>query len=292
MLEVFKQCCFNRYFEQECAKAIKDGLVKVPTYLSQGSEFIPVVLKKALEDCGVKKANIFIQHRGHSYYLTFIGNPLGLAKELCGRPDGCNKGYGGSASIGNIDGDIKLFPHDGLLGSQVPIACGYAQGTNELTICVLGDAAAEEDYVLGAMGYAVTKKLPILFLCEDNGLSILTPTKERRSWNIRNVAEALGLHVLNLKLETRLVLIPLFLKPLIERAISGKPVLVNFHIERQNWHVGGGSDGIPSYDYLKDFRDEMIDEGPIEVIACVEQDAQEDAQKIWSMINCVKRNES
>ena len=41
----------------------------------------------------------------------------------------------------------------------------------------MGDASAEEDYVLGALGWASTKKLPILFIVEDNNLSILTEKK-------------------------------------------------------------------------------------------------------------------
>ena len=68
------------------------------------------------------------------------------------------------------------------MGSQVPIAVGHCYKTQHPTIVYMGDASAEEDYVLGALGWASTKKIPILFIVEDNNLSILTEKKVRRNW--------------------------------------------------------------------------------------------------------------
>ena len=67
-----------------------------------------------------------------------------------------------------------MFGHDGLMGSNGPIGVGACFATKKPTIIFLGDAAAEEDYVLGALGWASLKKLPILFVIEDNNFSILT----------------------------------------------------------------------------------------------------------------------
>ena len=63
------------------------------------------------------------------------------------------------------------------MGSQVPIAVGHCYSTRKPTIVTMGDASAEEDYVMGALGWASTKNLPILFIVEDNNLSILTEKK-------------------------------------------------------------------------------------------------------------------
>jgi TPP-dependent pyruvate/acetoin dehydrogenase alpha subunit len=56
-----------------------------------------------------------------------------------------------------------MFGHDGLMGTQVPIAVGACFSSNKLTITIAGDAAAEEDYVMAAIAWAGTKKLPIVF---------------------------------------------------------------------------------------------------------------------------------
>ena len=55
------------------------------------------------------------------------------------------------------------------------------------TIVFLGDASAEEDYVLAALGWASFKKLPILFVVEDNNMSIKTEKKIRRHWEMSDV---------------------------------------------------------------------------------------------------------
>ncbi|GIR93520.1 MAG: hypothetical protein CM15mP93_17070 [Thiotrichaceae bacterium] len=64
------------------------------------------------------------------------------------------------------------------------------------SIAIVGDSAAEEDYVLSSIGWAATKNLPILFIVEDNNLSILTKKKVRRSWEMHNVSSAFGVEVM------------------------------------------------------------------------------------------------
>ena len=75
-----------------------------------------------------------------------------------------------------------MFGHSGLLGEQVPLAVGACFVKKQMTLTIFGDAAIEEDYVAPALGWAVTQKLPIIFICEDNDLSVLTKTEDRRSW--------------------------------------------------------------------------------------------------------------
>ena len=84
---------------------------------------------------------------------------------------------GGSASIQSKE--INMFRHDGHMGTQAPIAVGacFNQKTNN---SFLGDASAEEDYVLASLG-GINKKLPILFIVEDNNLSILTEKKSEET---------------------------------------------------------------------------------------------------------------
>ena len=60
------------------------------------------------------------------------------------------------------------------MGNQIPIAVGACFSKKTPTIAIVGDSAAEEDYVLSSIGWAATKNLPILFIVEDNNLSILT----------------------------------------------------------------------------------------------------------------------
>ena len=245
MLNVFKQTCYNRHFELNAAKAIKDKLIKIPVYLSLGTEHIPPVLHKINKDF-----TIFPQHRCHSYFLSFGGNPESLAKELLGRSDGCNKGMGGSASV-----SLKpnIFGHSGLLGDQVPMSVGFSYASGKKTVVVIGDAALEECYVLSSLGFAASKKIPILFLVEDNDLSILTPKKVRRTWNAVDVAKGFGLPAIEISDSPETIY----------RTIKDckLPALVNINVCRHCWHVGSGSDGTPEWNTFETFKKTFGEQG-------------------------------
>lgn len=233
-LNAFKKASFCRHFENEVYKNVQNKNIKIPVYLSAGQEYIPASIATMLEDKGIEP-NIFIQHRGHSTYLSFGADPIALIDELLGRKTGCAGGMGGSASIHSHEKNI--FGHDGLMGSQVPIAVGHCYATRKPTIVVMGDASAEEDYVLGAMGWASTKNLPILFVVEDNNLSILTEKKVRRNWEMDDVAKAFKMEAHNIADD------PFYIWQILHDYNFDKPMLLNINTNRKYWHSGAGQDG-------------------------------------------------
>ena len=232
-LKVFSRASLSHHFEEETFKQMQQKNIKFPTYLSSGQEFIPATISQIMEDKNIEPA-VFIQHRGHSTYLSFGGNPLELVDELLGRETGCANGMGGSASIQCKE--KKIYGHDGLMGSQVPIGVGYCFATRKPTIVFVGDSAAEEDYSLSAIGWAVTKNLPILFIIEDNNLSILTKKKVRRSWEMDSVARGFGMkHSYNISDD------PLTILGHMHNVFNG-PMLLNVNTNRRYWHAGPGCD--------------------------------------------------
>lgn len=243
-LKVFKKASFCRHFENQVYKVAQDKHIKFPFYLSAGQEYIPASIYTILEEKEID-VNVFIQHRGHSHYLSKGADPIQLIDELLGRKTGCANGMGGSASIHSIEKNI--FGHDGLMGSQVPIAVGHAYQTTKPTLVVIGDASAEEDYVLGALGWASTKNLPILFVVEDNNLSILTEKKVRRNWEMDDVAKAFNMCAWNITDD------PIVLYEILKDYNFNKPMLLNINTVRKYWHAGAGSDG----DYFDRYENEM-----------------------------------
>jgi TPP-dependent pyruvate/acetoin dehydrogenase alpha subunit len=229
-LNVFKRASLCRNFEEETYKQASKGLFKSPIYLSAGQEFAAATLAEIYKD---EKPLLFAQHRAHSTYLSFGGDPVKLIDELLGKDTGCASGMAGSPSIQCKE--INMYGHDGFIGTEVGIAVGACFASKKFTIAFMGDAAAEEDYVLTALGWAATKKLPILFVVEDNDLSILTKKQVRRSWDIVDVADAFGLAAV--ELEDDPVMIEKYLS--LDRRL---PMLVNIHTERLYWHAGAGTD--------------------------------------------------
>ena len=90
---------------------------------------------------------------------------------------------GGSLSIHSEK--INMFGHDGFMGSNAAIGVGACFSSKKPTIIFIGDAALEEDYVLASLSWVAKKKLPILFVVEDNNLSVHTPTDI--AWNRKNI---------------------------------------------------------------------------------------------------------
>tara|TARA_B110000881_G_C18472051_1_gene461877 strand:- start:471 stop:1019 length:549 start_codon:yes stop_codon:yes gene_type:complete len=146
---------------------------------------------------------------------------------------------GGSASIHSPK--INMYGHDGHMGTQVPIGIGACFSSGKPTIVFLGDAAAEEDYVVGSLGWASTKNLPILFIVEDNNLSILTKKKVRRNWDMHKLAKSLNLNGLNITDSSDEIIKhkSLFFK---------KPTLLNINTNRLFWHSGAGKDSDKTFD--------------------------------------------
>jgi|TARA_R100001594_G_scaffold56465_1_gene90323 pyruvate dehydrogenase E1 component alpha subunit len=244
-LEVFKRAALCRNFEQYVFDGIKNKLFKFPIYLSAGQEYISATISQVMHENNVEP-NIFIQHRGHSTYLSFGAPAEKLIDELLGRKTGCANGMGGSASIHSVE--KKIFGHDGLMGSQVPIAVGHCYRTQEPTIVFMGDASAEEDYVLGAMGWASTKNLPILFVVEDNNLSILTEKKVRRNWEMEDVAKAFKMRAHSIQDS------PVSIRDFLSNVFQG-PMLLNIGTHRKFWHSGAGIDDENIFDrYLHEMN--------------------------------------
>ena len=242
--EVFKKAAVNRNFELKVFENVKNKNIKLPVYLSAGQETISASLS---EICKIKKIKplLFPQHRCHSIYMSFGGNIKKLIFELLGSKKGCTNGMGGSASIHSKK--IKMFGHDGHMGTQAPIATGACFESKKPTLVFLGDATAEEDYVLGALGWASTKKLPILFVVEDNNLSILTKKKVRRNWHMHDVAKSFKMKGYDINDDPNSI-------RKYSKFFFKEPMLLNINTHRLFWHSGAGIDSDKIFDRYKSFK--------------------------------------
>lgn len=195
-----KKC---REFDEWVIENVDNGNIKCPVYLSLGQEGVAARFSELYPD-----AIVFPQHRCHSWYICYGGDVQKLKDELLGLPTGCSFGNGGSSD----PQCEQVIAHNGLMGTNLPVACGYALQTGKTCIAVLGDGSVEEDYVLASFGFISKHKLPVIVVVEDNGLAILTTTETRRTWNVEDVAKAFGIKLFNCK------------------------------VVRERWHVGTGVD--------------------------------------------------
>ena len=163
-----------------------------------------------------------------------------LIKELKGKKDGCTYGMGGSLSIHSPK--INMYGHDGFMGSNACIGTGACFSSKKPTIIFIGDAALEEDYVLASLSWVSKKKLPILFVVDDNNFAVLTKKDERRDWAAKDLAKAFKLQSFDIKDDPKKILRCLY------KDLFKKPTLINIHTQRLFWHAGAGKDNENVFD--------------------------------------------
>lgn len=123
------------------------------------------------------------------------------------------------------------------------------------------------------MGFASTHKLPILFVCEDNDLSILTHTEVRRNWNIVDVAKAFKMEAVDIGDD------PWLIAYHTRELVKNLPALINCRTCRHYWHVGGGVDGPPEWNRLVMIRQEL--EGLGIKYKDVEEKTKRETKRLW-----------
>ena len=269
-LEMFRRVCASRFFDLEVVRAVETGRVIYPVYLSLGQETVSAALSSVLSGY-----MLFTQHRGHSYYLSFGGPPEKLRDELLGLPSGTSGGRAGSNCLQCYTEKLTMFGHHGLIGENVPQAVGAALGSNRRTLCVFGDGAAEEDYIYPSLGFAVTHKLPVLFVCEDNDLSILTPTFIRRSWKLVDMAKGLGMPAIEVTDD------PFIVATIAQEMHDNLPALINVQVCRRNWHVGVGTDGPMEWDRFEIFKHQLTELGLYRQTVEIESEQRYAMEQLW-----------
>ena len=135
-------------------------------YIGQEATGVPAISSLRADDY------LFSTHRNHGHLLARGAEPKRLFAEILGRSDGYNKGKGGSfhAAVASLG-----FLHtSGVVAGIIPLATGTAYASKALknsrvTVCLFGDGALEEGAAPEAFNLASLWKLPVLFLCENNG---------------------------------------------------------------------------------------------------------------------------
>lgn len=167
-----------RRMEEELARAYPTDKIKSPVHLSIGQEAVSVGVCAALRPDDV----VFGTYRGHALYLAKGGDMKAMAAELYGKATGCTRGKGGSMHL--ISAENGMMGASAVVGTTIANAIGYAyalqhQGRDALVVSFFGDGGSEEGVFAESLNFATLKKLPILFVCENNGYAIHT-CQERR----------------------------------------------------------------------------------------------------------------
>jgi TPP-dependent pyruvate/acetoin dehydrogenase alpha subunit len=181
-----------RRVEEEVARVYPTDKIKSPVHLSIGQEAVSVGVCEALAPTDV----VFGTYRGHALYLAKGGDLKEMVAELYGRAAGCSRGKGGSMHL--ISREAGMLGASAVVGTTIANAVGYAyalqyQAKDALVASFFGDGATEEGVFTESLNFAALKRLPIIFVCENNQYAIHTHQRRRQGdRQITDVARAFG----------------------------------------------------------------------------------------------------
>lgn len=179
LLAAFEQISQIRNFESTCLALTKgsDALVAGSAHFCAGQEAVPVGAMAALR----ADDQVVATYRGHGWALQSGIEAKELMAELCHRADGINGGRAGSALV--TAPQKRFIGENSIVGAGLPIACGAAlaavsEGSDRVVIVSFGDGATSQGAVHEALVFAASRALPVIFVCENNAWSEMTPTSE------------------------------------------------------------------------------------------------------------------
>ena len=168
-----------RRIEERIEGEYLDDEMRTPIHLCIGQEAIAVGVCRTLRTDDTISSN----HRSHGHYLAKGGDLKAMIAELHGRSTGCSKGFGGSMHL--IDTSIGHLGSSSIVGGGIPIGTGHAlafalRGEDRVSVVFLGDGAAEEGVLYESLNFAVLKRLPVIYIIENNKIAVCSPIENRQ----------------------------------------------------------------------------------------------------------------
>jgi len=186
LLDIHRRMVRIRVFEEEAGKLMESGKVPGALHLYVGEEAVAAGVMVHLRDTD----QITSTHRGHGHLVAKGGDLKKMYAELFGRATGYCKGKGGSMHISDLD--LGMLGANGIVGAGPVIAIGAAfsnryRKTDNVTVCFFGDGASNEGTFHEAANMAALYKLPVIFVCENNGFGEFT--RQERHQAVHDIAD-------------------------------------------------------------------------------------------------------
>ncbi len=168
LIDLHRRMVRIRLFEETAGKMMENGKIPGALHLYVGQEAVASGVMIHLSD----QDWITSTHRGHGHLIAKGGEFDKMFAEIFGRSTGYCKGKGGSMHISNME--IGMLGANGIVGGGTTIAVGAGfsnkfRKTNNVAITFFGDGASNEGAFHEAANMAALFKLPVIFVCENNG---------------------------------------------------------------------------------------------------------------------------
>ncbi len=196
--ELSRRLLFNmlriRCVEETIAGRYSEQKMRCPTHLSIGQEGVAAAAGAVLRHDDLAVSG----HRAHAHYLAKGGSLPAMIAEIYGKVTGCSRGKGGSMHL--VDESVGFMGSTAIVAGTVPVGVGLAYAmklkrTDQVSCIFMGDAVAESGVFFESVNFAVLKRLPVLFVCENNLYSVYSSLRVRQPEGrvIHRMIAAMGL---------------------------------------------------------------------------------------------------
>ena len=174
LLEMYRRMLRVRRFDEKAVDRHAKGEIPGALHTSIGQEATVVGACAALNESDYMTGT----HRSHGHPIAKGASLNSLMAELMGKRTGVCGGKGGSMHL--ADFSVGSLGESGIVGSAMPVAVGAAlsaqmRRSGQVVLCFFGDAAANVGAFHESLNLAAVWKLPVIFLCENNGYAVTTP---------------------------------------------------------------------------------------------------------------------
>lgn len=237
-----------RKFEEKVAELVSSREIITPCHLYIGQEAVATGVSAALR----KEDYVFSTHRSHGHYIAKGGDIKALMAELYCKATGCSRGRGGSMHLSSPD--VGFPGSSAIVAGTIPLAVGAAlafsiEKSDRVSVAFFGDGAVNEGVFYESLNFAALKKLPAIFICENNLFSTHMPISAcLADTRIYKKAEAFNMPGVRID-GNNVAEVFMVAKKAVEDARLGKgPALIECMTYRWRGHVG------PFYDVDKGLR--------------------------------------
>jgi TPP-dependent pyruvate/acetoin dehydrogenase alpha subunit len=236
--EILETMIRIRAFENKLGALFKKGQLPGFVHLSVGQEAAAVGTCSELRPDDTVSTN----HRGHGHMIAKGADLSRMMAEILGRSDGYCKGMGGSMHL--MDLDLGIIGANGIVGAGIGLATGAGiadqlLGRDKVNVVFFGDGASNSGIFFESMNLAAIWKLPVIFICENNGYTEWMRTEDITAGQINQ--RAASMDIANSQIDGNdVIAVRKAVRVAVERARSGDgPSLIEMKTYRWFGHNEG-----------------------------------------------------
>jgi len=241
-LELYKKIFFIRRAEERIIELYPEDDMKCPMHMSMGEEAIVSGVCQVLGS----EDQAFGTYRSHALYLAKTRETDNLFLEMYGKKSEIANGKNGSMHLCSLDHGLLCC--SAIVGSTIPVALGAAfankyKKNSKIVAVFFGDGATDEGVFWESINFASLNQLPILFVCEDNGIAVHTFNKKRQGFrSLTKIVDQYDMNVFEKSTTDPEIIYNITKKAIETMGANNKPSFIKFSYHRYLEHVGINED--------------------------------------------------